>query len=174
MAQHGPLVRLGRGRGRFFGSFRAGYNESLGRRGRNVVSSLMRDSQSGYVGDGTALGYHAIRRAARNSWVYAAISLISREMGASKFQVIEYKGVDNEGVQIPNHPLEQLLRMPNQYLSGEFLWRYTSWWLELHGNAYWFLVFDEAVLRQNGCFPDTEEPRFSTFATACSAWPASL
>lgn len=145
MTQHGPLVKLGKGIGHFLGSFRAGYNEALGRRGKNVVSSIAGDTYGGgaYGGDGTTLEYHAIRRAARNSWVFSAISMISNEMSASRLQVVEYKGEDEEPVQISNHPLEQLLRRPNPYLSGEFLWRYTSWWMELYGNAYWFLVFDE-------------------------------
>jgi len=89
-------------------------------------------------GDGLAEG--AQRRAVLNSWVYTAIGMIAREVSAAQFQVTRQTSVDDDPIQIANHPLEQLLRRPNPWLSRSFLWQYTTLWLELSGNAYWFVL----------------------------------
>lgn len=81
----------------------------------------------------------AQRRAVQNSWIFTAISLIAREVGAAKFQVVRYQGVENESIQISNHPLEEVLRRPNSWMGESFLWQYTTWWLQLNGNGYWYI-----------------------------------
>lgn len=84
----------------------------------------------------------AQRRAMQNSWVFAAVALIARTVSAAEFQVVKYQGVDKKPVQVPNHDLEEMLRRPNPYMGGSFLWRYSSWWLELDGNSYWWFGLD--------------------------------
>lgn len=81
-------------------------------------------------------------RAVQNSWVYTAISKIAREASAAEFQIVEHSGPDDEPVQVQNHPLERLLRRPNPYMGGAFLWQYSYWWLKLDGNFYWFVLPD--------------------------------
>lgn len=91
---------------------------------------------------GTGYEEAAQKRAIVCSHVFSAISLIAREVSAAQFQVVEYEGVDSKPIQIPNHPIEALLRVPNPHMGGVFLWEYTTWWLQLDGNAYWFLGTD--------------------------------
>lgn len=83
------------------------------------------------------------KRALQNSWVFACIEMIAREVGASEFQVVEHHGPDEDPTQINNHPLEQLLRRPNPYMGRAFLWQYSTWWLKLDGNFYWFVLCDD-------------------------------
>lgn len=84
------------------------------------------------------------KRAIQNSWVFSAIDMIAREASAARVQVVEVTGPDDEPVQIRNHPLERLLRRPNAFMGRAFLWQFTIWWLKLDGNAYWFIVCDDA------------------------------
>lgn len=81
----------------------------------------------------------AQRRGLRNSWVYTAVSMISREVSGSEFQITSQDGPDDEPVQIPNHPVEMMLRRPNPFMGRAYLWQYTTTWLLLDGNAYWFV-----------------------------------
>lgn len=83
------------------------------------------------------------KRAIQNSWVFSCIEMIAREVGASTFQVVEHHGPDEEATQINNHPLERLLRRPNPYMGRAFLWQYSTWWLKLDGNFYWFVLCDD-------------------------------
>jgi HK97 family phage portal protein len=83
------------------------------------------------------------KRAIQNSWVFSCIEMIAREVSASTFQVLEHHGPDEEATQIANHPLEKLLRQPNQHMGRAFLWQYSTWWLKLDGNFYWFVLVDD-------------------------------
>jgi HK97 family phage portal protein len=83
------------------------------------------------------------KRAIQNSWVFSCIEMIAREVSASNFQVVEHHGPDAEDTQITNHPLEELLAKPNPYMGRAFLWQYSTWWLKLDGNYYWFVLVDE-------------------------------
>jgi HK97 family phage portal protein len=92
---------------------------------------------------GTGSDLERGKRAIQNSWVFSCIEMIAREVGASTFQVVEHHGPDEEPTQISNHPLEQLLRRPNPYMGRAFLWQYSTWWLKLDGNFYWFVLCDD-------------------------------
>lgn len=83
-------------------------------------------------------------RAMTNSWLYLAVDMIAREVGAAAFQVTRQTRVDDEVEQIVNHPLEQLMRRPNAYMGGAFFWQYSTAWYLLDGNFYWFIATDEA------------------------------
>lgn len=83
------------------------------------------------------------RRAIQNSWVFSCIEMIAREVGSSTFQVVEHHGPDIEDTQVTNHPLEELLAKPNPYMGRAFLWQYSTWWLKLDGNYYWFVLVDD-------------------------------
>lgn len=82
-------------------------------------------------------------RAIQNSWLYTGLQIISREIVSAEFQVVEYHGPDEQPTQIPNHPLERILRHPNPFFGRAYLWWYTTWWLYLHGNAYWFVLLND-------------------------------
>jgi HK97 family phage portal protein len=85
----------------------------------------------------------AQRRSLRNSWVYSAVTMIAREVAGTEFQITRQSGPDDEPIQIPNHPVEMMLRRPNPQMGRSYLWQYTVMWLELDGNAYWFMSGDE-------------------------------
>jgi len=103
------------------------------------VASLA-DEGKWHTGGGTER--QAQQRAVQSAWAFTAISFVARGIGAANLQIVEHKGVDEEPVQIPNHPLETLLRRPNPWMGGAFLWQYTAWWIELSGNAYWYVSPD--------------------------------
>jgi phage portal protein BeeE len=76
------------------------------------------------------------------SWIYSAIDLIASESAATAFHVMAFKENEKE-VDIPNHPFENLLRQPNNYMTKTFLLRYTIYWLELSRvGAFWYLAPD--------------------------------
>ena len=80
------------------------------------------------------------RRALQNSWFFSGVAMITGEVIASDFQVLRQAGPDSPPIQVKNHPFEKVLRRPNPYLNRSFLWAFTTMWLKLHGNAYWFLI----------------------------------
>ena len=78
-----------------------------------------------------------IYEAAITNWVFSDISLIAREFSGASMSVIRREG--EQKVAVANHAFEQLLAHPNPEFDLIFLWQYTMWWLNLSGNAYWFL-----------------------------------
>ena len=47
--------------------------------------------------------------------------------------------------QVIEHPLAEVLRRPNAYLSAYDLWELTQFYLEVHGRAFWKLDFDPVL-----------------------------
>src|SRR3990167_10787154 len=78
-----------------------------------------------------------IYEAAVTNWVFSDISLIAREFSGASMSVIRRDG--EQKIAVANHAYEQLLAHPNPEFDIIFLWQYTMWWLNLRGNAYWFL-----------------------------------
>ena len=86
---------------------------------------------------------YAERRALQNSWLYMAIGAVSREASGAKFSVVIENPNEEAGyLDVKNHPFEVVMRRPNSEMGKTFLWDYTITWLELDGNAYWFLGVD--------------------------------
>ena len=139
-------TRLGSAIGNALGSFKQAFTVSAG------VSSVSRPKflsawaeerqwQGGVAGPDQVTEL-AQRRAVVNSWCYSAITMVMRQISASNFRVMKYVDVDNDPIDIPNHPLERLLRQPNPWIGRAFMWQYSTAWLELDGNFYWFLNVD--------------------------------
>ncbi len=80
----------------------------------------------------------AQRRGMRNSWVYTAIGMISREVSSAGLQIVRQTRTESDPIQIADHPFETILSRPNPWMGRAWLWQYTVSWLELDGNAYWF------------------------------------
>jgi HK97 family phage portal protein len=78
------------------------------------------------------------RIAANTSWIYACAMMIGQEFSGAPLEVKQRQGENLSSV--VNHPLELLLRKPNPYCDLNFIWRYTMWWMQLRGNAFWFLA----------------------------------
>jgi HK97 family phage portal protein len=84
----------------------------------------------------------AQRRAFQNSWVFTAVNMIVREASAVTFGVVEQTDVDADVVAVDNHPFERVLHRPNPWIGRSFLWQYSIAWLQLDGNAYWYVGCD--------------------------------
>jgi HK97 family phage portal protein len=85
-----------------------------------------------------AAGYHAVY--ARSPWVYVAISRIAEAAALVPLRVLRVEG--DKRLQVIHHPLERLLDHPNPFQSRFELFEQTIGYLELTGNAYWYLVGD--------------------------------
>ena len=86
----------------------------------------------------------AYKRALQNSWIYTAIHFKANELAAGRLYVSHNEtGMQDDSVPVKNHPLARILRKPNPLMGRGFLWQYSQWWLDLSGNAYWFLAPDE-------------------------------
>lgn len=77
---------------------------------------------------------------AGSSWVYVAVSRIAEAGALVPLHV--YKRAGEGRLAVENHPLELLLERPNPFLSGFELIEQTLGFLELTGNAYWYLAGD--------------------------------
>jgi len=84
------------------------------------------------------------------SWVYICISRIAEAAALVPFKVMR-RGEAEELQEVPNHPFEPLLRRPNDKFSQLELLESTFGFLELTGNAYWYLnVVDDGAGRGGG------------------------
>ncbi len=78
----------------------------------------------------------------QSPWVYVAVNRIAEAAALVPLHVMKLEGENR--IEVERHPLEALLDAPNPYLSRFELFEQTVGMLELTGNAYWFLVGDEA------------------------------
>ena len=86
----------------------------------------------------------AYKRAMQNSWIYTALHFKSNELAAGRLSIVRNEtGLEGDAVPVKNHPFTRILRRPNQLMGRGLLWQYSQWWLDLSGNAYWFLAPDE-------------------------------
>jgi HK97 family phage portal protein len=77
----------------------------------------------------------------RSAWVYVAVTRIAEAAALVPFEVQRW--IDGKLIAVPDHPLERLLRAPNPTMSQFELLEATFGYLELNGNAYWYLAGDE-------------------------------
>lgn len=126
------------------GSAVRAYSQAVQGAVRNRPSFLTSWAESSRWNGGDLNAPWAQRRALQNSWVFTAIGMIAREVGAVTLEVVQQTGNDEEPVAIQNHPMEQLLRRPNPFFGRSFLWQYLIYWLQLSGDAYWFVSCDQA------------------------------
>lgn len=76
----------------------------------------------------------------QSSWVYVAVSRIAEAAALVPLRVFRLEG--EKRVEVERHPLELLLNNPNPMMSRFELFEATLAYLELTGNAYWFLAGD--------------------------------
>jgi len=72
------------------------------------------------------------------SWIYSDIRLFANTFSSANGEVKKIEGEQLNSIK--NHPFELLLRKPNDKMDLSFLWIYTIKWMQLKGNAYWFLA----------------------------------
>lgn len=84
------------------------------------------------------------KRALQNSWAYTAITMKAKELsGSVELKIMDWSREDADPIQIKKHDFTKMLRKPNPHMGTSFLWQVTSMWLDLSGNAYWFMVYEE-------------------------------
>ena len=85
----------------------------------------------------------AQQRAMQNSWLFTAIGMIAREVSATDLKILQHQELNSEPLDIPDHVFLRIARRPNPVMGRAYLWQYTTNWLCLDGNAYWYLAPDE-------------------------------
>ncbi len=75
---------------------------------------------------------------ARSAWIYTAVTRIAEAAALVPFSVYRLDG--EKPIAVRNHPIERLLRAPNPTMSQFELLESTFGYLELSGNAYWYLA----------------------------------
>ena len=81
----------------------------------------------------------AYRLAMTSAWAASAMDLRAKALSGKDARP-QMAQRDADGTQpIQNHPFTALLERPNSLMSGGFLLRYVSTWLDLRGNAYLFV-----------------------------------
>ncbi len=76
------------------------------------------------------------------SWVYAAVNAIAQEVARQRPYLYHDTGpAEHDHVPLPPaHPLARLLARPNPWLTPWELWYLTVVYLELTGNAFWYVA----------------------------------
>lgn len=105
---------------------------------RRVLYDSTRLSGGGEEGD---VQYY-LRLAATNPAVLSALSTISDRVNKSDNFKVQTRQKGADWVDFEEHPFITLLRNPNSIMPGSLLLSDTTWWYELLGNGYWFLVTD--------------------------------
>lgn len=79
------------------------------------------------------------------SWVYAAVTAVAQEVAKQVPLVVQTTGqADHQQQVLPHtHPLCRLLDNPNPWLTRWELWYLTTVYLELTGNAFWYVAANE-------------------------------
>lgn len=75
-----------------------------------------------------------------NHWVYAAIRATAARVAGTELQLFARRGDNMENISDRNHPFLRLLDDVNPFMTGYGLWESTVMYLELTGNAYWFVA----------------------------------
>lgn len=76
----------------------------------------------------------------QSPWVHMAVNRIAEAGALVPLKVLRVQG--EQRIEVERHPLEQLLDNPNPAMSRFELFEATLGFLELTGNAYWFIAGD--------------------------------
>lgn len=87
----------------------------------------------------TGISQEKLMREARG-WVYACVTKIAEEIGASNLRLYRKSGSRDEWQELEEHPLLDLLNAPNERMPRFELFQLWSMHEDLTGNAYWRLV----------------------------------
>ena len=82
-----------------------------------------------------------VKLALTSTWLHSDINLIANRVSRrdARPMVVKYVSGQRKPNVLYEHPFNSLLARPNPLMSGSDLLRRTTWWLELTGNAYWFI-----------------------------------
>lgn len=100
------------------------------------MTPLIAQASMPYV-DKRQLYENQVKAFAACSWVYKAVATIAKSAALVPLHVYQEVGEDRE--EVANHPLEVLLRRPNNYQSQYEFMEATFGSLLLNGNAFWYV-----------------------------------
>lgn len=108
-------------------------------RAPNPAYAVLRSAARAGIGIGTGDLDHYMRLAITNPHVLSAIITIADRVSTwDNFKMQEKKA--HEWMDVEHHPVLDLLRDPNDLMTGSFLLADVPWTEPLHGNTYWFVV----------------------------------
>ncbi|NLI41962.1 MAG: phage portal protein [Caldisericales bacterium] len=79
---------------------------------------------------------------AYRGWIFGCVRIIASTAAAGRVRFYTDSKTGGREYLPPDHPLEQLMRRPNEAMTRWQLWYLTLSWLELTGKAYWLKVRD--------------------------------
>lgn len=71
-------------------------------------------------------------------WVAACVSKIAKEVATIELKLQKKQGSD--WVDVPSHPAMDLLARPNPFTTSDYMYEATSSYIDLEGNAFWYVV----------------------------------
>jgi len=78
-------------------------------------------------------------------WLFAAVSKISESTAQTKWRIVHRRPSDDEGEEVaPGHPAQELLKKVNPFWTYYDLIQFTSMYMDLVGEAFWYFVRDGA------------------------------
>ena len=85
--------------------------------------------------------------------MYAAVTAVAQEVAKQVPLIVQNTGqADHQQQVLPHtHPLCRLLDTPNPWLTRWELWYLTTVYLELTGNAFWYVAADEPRVSRPNC-----------------------
>jgi HK97 family phage portal protein len=103
------------------------------------VEALAVHNSNYFNGGPYAMAEHATIYS-QSPWIHVAVNRIAEAGGLVPLRVLRLQG--EQQIEVERHPLERLLDNPNPAMSRFELFEATLGFLELTGNAYWFLAGD--------------------------------
>ena len=136
------LDRVGYNFGSAIGSYQEGLKAHLGQPVRPEHLNALAKGER-WRGGTSPEKYAAQLSAAQNTWVYTAINERGKSVAGTGYDIIYNPSkIEDEGEVLPNHPAKTLLKNPNPYMGGSYLWYYSQWWADLDGNFFWLVLPD--------------------------------
>jgi HK97 family phage portal protein len=136
--------------GRAVGAFQKARDEML--RKPSFITGLA--AESGWPGGNLVNVEAAQMRAARNSWLYTAINKKALDLSSAKLNIYNNPdGLEDSGNKAEGHPFYNVWRRPNPYMGRSMLLQYTEWWMDLQGEAFWFMEPEMSGVGIKGFWP---------------------
>lgn len=77
---------------------------------------------------------------AYKGWVFACTNAVAKRMAYIELKLQTRQ--DGMWIDVPEHPVLDLIHKGNPFMSFYDLWYATQAFIELDGNAFWYLVYD--------------------------------
>lgn len=85
-----------------------------------------------------------LKKYGTSAWVYICVRKKARDLGSAPLVAYRESKDESDEPLESTHPLQRLFAQPNPWHPGNWLMQITSAWLDLVGNAFWFIARDRA------------------------------